>query len=138
VQKRLFLRSHCPFAFHQRAYQLFTVRPLRWNFKEQRYRQQFEKPFPFLDFNKELALSHGGNWFVIAFDPISISRYLVADAWSSKNPFVDQIKALEMHLISRLRYYYFKDLYFSIIQLIFNISAFSRFLSEQFIHINRR
>lgn len=149
------------------------------NFKEQRYRQQFEKPFPFLDFNKELALSHGGNRFAIAFDPSyinksgkktpglgwywsgcagqakwgleigglaaidldnhtafhleavqtliedkqatsltdwyvnvikerketlsSISRYLVADAWFSKKPFVDQIMALDMHLISRLR-----------------------------------
>jgi len=149
------------------------------NFKEQRYRQQFEKPFPWLDFNKELALSHGGSRFVIAFDPSyinksgkktpgvdwywsgcagqakwgleigglaaidldnhtafhleavqtliedkqatsltdwyvnvikerketlrSISKYLVADAWFSKKPFVDQIMALEMHLISRLR-----------------------------------
>jgi hypothetical protein len=33
----------------------------------------------------------------------SISRYLVADAWFSKKPFVDQIIALDMHLISRLR-----------------------------------
>lgn len=149
------------------------------NFKEQRYRQQFEKPFPFLDFNKELTLSHGGKRFVIAFDPsyinksgkktpglgwywsgcagqakwgleigglaaidldnhtafhleavqtliedkqatsltdwyvsvikerketlCSISRNLVADAWFSKKPFVDQIIALDMHLISRLR-----------------------------------
>ena len=149
------------------------------NFKEQRYRQQFEKPFPFLDFNKELTLSHGGKRFVIAFDPSyinksgkktpglgwywsgcagqakwgleigglaaidldnhtafhleavqtlvedkqatsltdwyvsvikerkevlsSISNYLVADAWFSKKPFVDQIMALDMHLISRLR-----------------------------------
>jgi hypothetical protein len=149
------------------------------NFKEQRYRQQFEKPFPWLDFNKELTLSHGGNRFVIAFDPsyinksgkktpglgwywsgcagqakwgleigglaaidldnhsafhleavqtliedkqttsltdwyvsvvkerketlCSISRYLVADAWFSKKLFVDQIIALDMHLISRLR-----------------------------------
>ncbi len=149
------------------------------NFKEQRYRQQFEKPFPWLDFNKELTLSHGGNRFVIAFDPsyinksgkktpglgwywsgcaghtkwgleigglaaidldnhtafhleavqtliedkqvtnltdwyvsvieerkdtlCSISKYLVADAWFSKKPFVDQIIALNMHLISRLR-----------------------------------
>lgn len=149
------------------------------NFKEQRYRQQFEKPFPWLDFNKELALSHGGNRFVIAFDPsyinksgkktpgvgwywsgcagqakwgleigglaaidldnhtafhleavqtliedkqatsltdwyvnvikerketlISISKYLVADAWFSKKPFVDQIIEMDMHLISRLR-----------------------------------
>jgi hypothetical protein len=149
------------------------------NFKEQRYRQQFEKPFPWLDFNKELALSHGGKRFVIAFDPSyinksgkntpgvgwywsgcagqskwgleigglaaidldnhtafhleavqtliedkqatsltdwyvnvikerkqtlsSISKYLVADAWFSKKPFVDQIIEMDMHLISRLR-----------------------------------
>jgi len=149
------------------------------NFKEQRYRQQFEKPFPWLDFNKELTLSHGGSRFVIAFDPSyinksgkktpgvdwywsgcagqakwgleigglaaidldnhtafhleavqtliedkqetsltdwyvnvikerketlsSISKYLVADAWFSKKPFVDQIIEMDMHLISRLR-----------------------------------
>ena len=149
------------------------------NFKEQRYRQQFEKPFPWLDFNKELALSYGGSRFVIAFDPSyinksgkktpgvgwywsgcagqakwgleigglaaidldnhtafhleavqtliedkqatsltdwyvkvikerketlsSISKYLVADAWFSKKPFVDQIIGMDMHLISRLR-----------------------------------
>ncbi len=149
------------------------------NFKEQRYRQQFEKPFPWLDFNKELALSHGGSRFVIAFDPSyinksgkktpgvgwywsgcagqskwgleigglaaidldnhtafhleavqtliedkqatsltdwyvnvikerketlsSISKYLVADAWFSKRPFVDQIIEMDMHLVSRLR-----------------------------------
>jgi hypothetical protein len=149
------------------------------NFKEQRYRQQFEKPFPWLDFNKELTLSHGGKRFVIAFDPShinksgkktpgvgwywsgcagqakwgleigglaaidldnhtafhleavqtliedkqatsltdwyanvikerketlsSISQYIVADAWFSKKPFVDQIMAMELHLVSRLR-----------------------------------
>lgn len=149
------------------------------NFKEQRYRQQFEKPFPWLDFNKELTLSHGGSRFVIAFDPSyinksgkntpgvgwywsgcagqakwgleigglaaidldnhtafhleavqtliedkqatsltdwyvnvikerketlsSISKYLVADAWFSKKPFVDQIIEMDMHMISRLR-----------------------------------
>lgn len=149
------------------------------NFKEQRYRQQFEKPFPWLDFNKELTLSQGSGRFVIAFDPsyisksgkktpgvswywsgcagqakwgleigglaaidldnhtafhleavqtliedkqaitltdwyvhviqqrketlCSISRYLVADAWFSKKPFVDQVNAIRMHLISRLR-----------------------------------
>jgi hypothetical protein len=28
-------------------------------YTEQRYRQQFEKPFDFLTFNKELTLSHG-------------------------------------------------------------------------------
>ena len=148
-------------------------------FKEQRYRQQFEKPFPFLEFNKELALSHGGKRFAIAFDPSyinksgkktpglgwywsgcasrskwgveiggiaaididnhtafhleavqtlitdkeatnltdwyiqvisqrkdalsSISRYLVADAWFSKKPFVVGITQLGMHLISRFR-----------------------------------
>lgn len=33
----------------------------------------------------------------------SISRYLVVDAWFSKKPFVDQIMAIGMHLISRLR-----------------------------------
>jgi len=44
------------------------------NFKEQRYRQQFEKPFPWLDFNTELALSHGGSRFVIAFDPSYINK----------------------------------------------------------------
>ncbi|MDP2059169.1 MAG: transposase [Flavobacterium sp.] len=149
------------------------------DFKEQRYRQQFEKPFPFLEFNKELALSHGGKRFVIAFDPSyisksgkktpglgwywsgcagqakwgleigglavidldnhtafhleavqtliddkqatslsdwyanvvrervgslrSITKYMVADAWFSKKPFVEQIIQMKMHLISRLR-----------------------------------
>jgi hypothetical protein len=148
-------------------------------FKEQRYRQQFEKPFAFLDFNKELALAHGGNRFVIAFDPSyinksgkktpglgwywsgcagqakwgveiggiaaididnhtafhleavqtliqdkqatnltdwyvhvirerketlsSISKYLVADAWFSKKPFVFELTQMGMHLISRFR-----------------------------------
>jgi hypothetical protein len=43
-------------------------------YKEQRYRQQFEKPFAFLDFNKKLALSHGGKSFVIAFDPSYIDK----------------------------------------------------------------
>jgi hypothetical protein len=149
------------------------------NCKEQRYRQQFEKPFAFLEFNKELALGHGGKRFVIAFDPSyinksgketpglgwywsgcagkskwgleigglaaidldnhtafhleavqtlidskeagtltdwyvnvvekrkdtlkTISKYLVADAWFSKRPFVDSILAMEMHVISRFR-----------------------------------
>lgn len=43
-------------------------------YKEQRYRQQFEKPFSFLEFNKELALSNGGSRFVIAFDPFHINK----------------------------------------------------------------
>jgi hypothetical protein len=174
-------------------------------YKEQRYRQQFEKSFDFLAFNKELTLSQGSGKYVIAFDPsyisksgkktpglswywsgcanqakwgleigglaakktpglswywsgcanqakwgleigglaaididnhtafhleavqtlnteeqtltdwyagvisdrketlMGISKYLVADAWFSKKPFVDQIVSLEMHLISRLR-----------------------------------
>lgn len=147
-------------------------------FGEQRYRQQFEKPFPFLDFNKELVTTHGSGRYVIAFDPsfinksgkktpglgwywsgcagkskkgieigglaaididnhtafhleavqtiknvedqtltdcymnvikerkeilLSISKYLVADAWFSKKPFVDDVMSINMHLISRLR-----------------------------------
>jgi hypothetical protein len=148
-------------------------------FKEQRYRQQFEKPFPFLEFNKELALSPGGKRFVIAFDPSyinksgkktpglgwywsgcagqskwgleiagiaaididnhtafhleavqtlikdkeetnltkwyintvkerkdtlsDISKYFVVDAWFSKKPFVDEITAMDLQIICRLR-----------------------------------
>jgi len=41
---------------------------------EQRYRQQFEKPFPFMDFNKELILSHGGGRYAIAFDPSYLNK----------------------------------------------------------------
>ena len=146
-------------------------------YKEQRYRQQFEKAFDFLSFNKELTLSQGSGRYAIAFDPsyvsksgkktpgvgwywsgcagnakwgleigglavididnhtafhleavqtlnadgqslvdwygsiisdrkdslISISKYLVADAWFSKRPFVDKVVSLDMHLVSRLR-----------------------------------
>jgi len=42
--------------------------------KEQRYRQQFEKPFDFLTFNKELTLSHGSGRYAIAFDPSYINK----------------------------------------------------------------
>lgn len=42
--------------------------------KEQRYRQQFEKPFDFLSFNKELTLSQGSGRYAIAFDPSHISK----------------------------------------------------------------
>jgi hypothetical protein len=42
--------------------------------KEQRYRQQFEKPFDFLAFNKELTLCHGSGRYAIAFDPSYISK----------------------------------------------------------------
>ncbi len=41
---------------------------------EQRYRQQFEKPFDFLTFNKELISSHGSGRYVIVFDPSYISK----------------------------------------------------------------
>jgi len=43
-------------------------------FGEQRYRQQFEKPFNFMDFNKNITLNHGSGHFVIAFDPSYISK----------------------------------------------------------------
>jgi hypothetical protein len=43
-------------------------------FGEQRYRQQFEKPFDFLSFNKELVLSNGSGRYVIAFDPSYIDK----------------------------------------------------------------
>jgi hypothetical protein len=42
--------------------------------KEQRYRQQFEKPFDFLTFNKVLILSSGSGRYAIAFDPSYISK----------------------------------------------------------------
>ena len=44
------------------------------NFKEQRYRQQFEKQFDFLEFNKQLVLSTGGGKYAIAFDPSYINK----------------------------------------------------------------
>ena len=44
------------------------------NFKEQRYRQQFEKQFDFLEFNKQLVLSAGGGKYAIAFDPSYINK----------------------------------------------------------------
>ncbi|MDF1572749.1 MAG: transposase, partial [Bacteroidales bacterium] len=62
---------------------LFLSIPGRINFlqlarygkhKEQRYRQQFEKHFDFLSFNKELTLSQGSGPFAIAFDPSYISK----------------------------------------------------------------
>jgi len=43
-------------------------------YKEQRYRQQFEKSFDFLNFNKELTLSQGSGRYAIAFDPSYISK----------------------------------------------------------------
>ncbi len=149
---------------------------------EQRYRQQFEKPFDFMKFNKDLAFTYGSGRFAIAFDPsyiskagrqtpglgrywsgcaqtakwgleiggiaavdienniafhleaiqtpgskgtpeqddnllnwygkiltdrkdtlVKLSRYLVADAYFSKKPFVEAILSMDMHLISRLR-----------------------------------
>lgn len=54
---------------------------------EQRYRQQFEKDFDFLKFNKELTMSHGSGNYAIAFDPSYISKsgrktYGVDKFWS--------------------------------------------------------
>ncbi len=43
-------------------------------FGEQRYRKQFEKQFNFLDFNKNITISHGSGKFAIAFDPSYISK----------------------------------------------------------------
>jgi len=43
-------------------------------YTEQRYRQQFEKSFDFLTFNKELTLSHGSGRYVIAFDPSYVNK----------------------------------------------------------------
>jgi hypothetical protein len=41
---------------------------------EQRFRQQFEKPFDFLKFNVELVQGHGSGKFAIAFDPSYINK----------------------------------------------------------------
>lgn len=43
-------------------------------YKEQRYRQQFEKPFDFLAFNKELTLSQGSVRYAIAFAPSYVAN----------------------------------------------------------------
>jgi hypothetical protein len=43
-------------------------------FSEQRYRQQFEKAFDFLNFNKNLILANGSGRYIIAFDPSYISK----------------------------------------------------------------
>jgi hypothetical protein len=44
------------------------------NHCEQRYRIQFEKPFDFIGFNKELILGHGSGRYAIAFDPSYIDK----------------------------------------------------------------
>ncbi len=41
---------------------------------EQRYRQQFEKPFDFMNFNAKIVETHGSNHIVIGFDPSYISK----------------------------------------------------------------
>jgi len=43
-------------------------------YTEQRYRQQFEKEFDFLSFNKELVTEHGSGHYVIAIDPSFINK----------------------------------------------------------------
>jgi hypothetical protein len=44
------------------------------SFGEQRYRQQFEKSFDFLNFNKELIKANGSGRYIIAFDPSFICK----------------------------------------------------------------
>lgn len=41
---------------------------------EQHYRNQFDKPFDFLCFNKELIAQHAGKHLTIAFDPSYVSK----------------------------------------------------------------
>lgn len=41
---------------------------------EQRYRQQFEKSFDFMNFNAKIVETHGSNHIVIGFDPSYISK----------------------------------------------------------------
>lgn len=43
-------------------------------YKEQRYRQQFEKTFDFLAFNTEFTLSQGSGRYAIAFDPSFVNK----------------------------------------------------------------
>jgi hypothetical protein len=43
-------------------------------YTEQRYRQQFEKTFDSLSFNKELITEHGSGHYVIAIDPSFINK----------------------------------------------------------------
>lgn len=43
-------------------------------YTEQRYRQQFEKPFDFLSFNSELVKEQGSGSYVIAIDPTFIAK----------------------------------------------------------------
>jgi len=55
--------------------------------EEQRYRQQFEKAFDFLSFNKEIIMASCNKHIIIAFDPSYISKtgkktYAVDTFWS--------------------------------------------------------
>jgi len=56
-------------------------------FSEQRYRQQFEKPYDFMTFNAKIVKTYCSNHIVIAFDPSYISKsgkctYGVDKFWS--------------------------------------------------------
>ena len=44
------------------------------NFSEQHYRNQFNRPFDFLSFNKELIKAHGVKHLTIAFDPSYVAK----------------------------------------------------------------
>lgn len=43
-------------------------------YTEQRYRQQFEKTFDFISFNKELVTAHGSGEYILALDPSFIAK----------------------------------------------------------------
>ena len=43
-------------------------------FSEQRYRQQFEKPYDFMNFNANIVKTHGSKHIVIGIDPSYISK----------------------------------------------------------------
>ena len=52
----------------------FLQLELYGKYSEQRYRQQFEKTFDFLSFNKELVRTQGSGHYVIAIDPSFITK----------------------------------------------------------------
>jgi len=76
-------------AFITEAFILFLCIKGRINFlqlarygkhKEQRYRQQFEKPFDFLTFNKELTLTYGSGKYLINRIPRGLPRVVIEES----------------------------------------------------------
>ena len=77
------------------------------NHKEQRYRQQFEKPFDFLAFNKELTLSQVSGRYAIDIDNhtafhLGAVQTLNSDDQNLSDWYAGVISS-DMHLVSRLR-----------------------------------